>query len=273
MEKKKKLRKRYARTVVSNAIEARITGIRDTSTLNSFLYLIDRFRPWIDSIASLESGRAGCLSVESVCKALQEVSAANRYWVRHASDWESSGGVSFRVAFASLIRHLMATHEVPSFLDHVWWTDHSNAGQHRKWFRHIARGHSVRGIVEARLKSKTAARRFMESPAHFTVEQALAWAKNRAITPQQKQNFGLTRRREKRLIAGNTAILWKRINVNDFCLTELRHDILNMWRIRQIRDKKNLKMEGRAMCHCVSSYAGFCEKGKTTIWSMTRKIF
>ena len=117
MEKKKKLRKKYARAVISNAIESRIADARDTYTLNSFLYLIDRFRPWIHTPGFLESGRPCYSSIENRCRALYELSVACRHWIREPFDWRATGRSSFRTAFGSLLRHLLATHTVPGFMD------------------------------------------------------------------------------------------------------------------------------------------------------------
>jgi hypothetical protein len=40
------------------------------------------------------------------------------------------------------------------------------------------------------------------------------------------------------------------------------------WAVRELLSTKELQKEGRAMHHCVGSYAGNCMKGKVSIWSL-----
>lgn len=46
-----------------------------------------------------------------------------------------------------------------------------------------------------------------------------------------------------------------------------------LWTIQEIKTEKELFQEGRAMRHCVGSYAHSCINGSTSIWSMTSKSF
>ena len=46
-----------------------------------------------------------------------------------------------------------------------------------------------------------------------------------------------------------------------------------LWTIQEIKTEKELFQEGRAMRHCVGSYARSCINGSTSIWSMTSKSF
>ena len=41
-----------------------------------------------------------------------------------------------------------------------------------------------------------------------------------------------------------------------------------MWMVQELLSNKELVSEGRAMRHCVASYAKNCRKGKTAIWSL-----
>lgn len=43
------------------------------------------------------------------------------------------------------------------------------------------------------------------------------------------------------------------------------------WRIRRLRNNADLAADGRAMHHCVLSYAKSCRHGSTTIWSLSAK--
>jgi hypothetical protein len=43
---------------------------------------------------------------------------------------------------------------------------------------------------------------------------------------------------------------------------------VKVWRIRELLTAAELTAEGRAMRHCVASYAGSCASGRCSIWAM-----
>ena len=45
--------------------------------------------------------------------------------------------------------------------------------------------------------------------------------------------------------------------------------VIEIWRFREVLDSKTLADEGRAMSHCVYSYAGHIESGACSIWTLT----
>ncbi len=44
------------------------------------------------------------------------------------------------------------------------------------------------------------------------------------------------------------------------------------WSVVELRDSGALEHEGRAMRHCVASYASWCSSGRASIWSLRRRI-
>lgn len=42
-----------------------------------------------------------------------------------------------------------------------------------------------------------------------------------------------------------------------------------LWSIRQLRNAKDLQIEGESLRHCVGSYHWSCSKGQCTIWSLS----
>jgi len=48
---------------------------------------------------------------------------------------------------------------------------------------------------------------------------------------------------------------------------------LRVWRLRELTSLRELVEEGRAMHHCVASYARSCASGRSSIWSMTVASF
>lgn len=269
-------RRSYARRLIESQIEATLKQL-DCFEEEKFLLLVNRFRNESGLLDYCpQGGHARFHSTESVLRGLNELFNSRRYWIRDQFDWQpDNNDVTFYSLFGSLARHLLATHEVPRFLDSAWWSQGAEAKQHRMWFRHIGQGNSMLGLRVAGLKSRPVVRRFLQAPSHYSVPDAIAWAQKRAEPPAPVPIYpaGLSRRRRRRLHGRKSAVLWHRIGVNDFHLTEYRFGILNIWRIRQIRRSELLREEGATMKHCVATYEPQCRSGSTTIWSMTRKIF
>ena len=44
---------------------------------------------------------------------------------------------------------------------------------------------------------------------------------------------------------------------------------MRVWRIRELLNSEEIVREGRALCHCVASYAYSCHVGKVFIWTMS----
>lgn len=65
-------------------------------------------------------------------------------------------------------------------------------------------------------------------------------------------------------------IEWEKSEIGNFEYTE--KDVQNggalHWSIRELLNQKELKSEGRALHHCVSSYTKNCQSGKTSVWSL-----
>ncbi len=63
---------------------------------------------------------------------------------------------------------------------------------------------------------------------------------------------------------------WEHSEIGDLVIKEQRMDNYTpkYWRIQELLSTDELIEEGRAMKHCVSSYAESCVTGKTSIWSM-----
>lgn len=46
-----------------------------------------------------------------------------------------------------------------------------------------------------------------------------------------------------------------------------------IWEIEELTSSKQLRAEGRALGHCVATYATDCRKGRSRIWSLRRKVW
>ena len=276
MEIKFKKRKVFARRLIESQIESALENLGHRKA-ELFMPLLNWFRTQSDLLRyNPRGGHVRFHATEDTLRALIELFNARSHWIRDPFHWQAQpSDTTFYSQLSSLTRHLLVTHEVPRFLDRVWWSQGESAKQHRMWFRHIGQGNSILGLRVAGLNTRPIVKRFMQAPDHYSVTDAIAWAQKPAADPilQPIYPAGLTRRRRKRLTGGKQSTLWHRIGVNDFQLIEYRFGILNIWRIRQIRRSELLRAEGKVMEHCVATYEPLCQTRKTTIWSMTRKIF
>jgi hypothetical protein len=66
------------------------------------------------------------------------------------------------------------------------------------------------------------------------------------------------------------SLSWRRSPLEDFRLVEGSEVLGNMrvWTITQLLTSRSLLLEGRAMRHCVATYAERCARRQTSIWSM-----
>lgn len=62
---------------------------------------------------------------------------------------------------------------------------------------------------------------------------------------------------------------WRPSGIGAFCHVEREFDAgLRCWTIRELTSGEQLRREGAAMRHCVASYARWCARRTTSIWSM-----
>ena len=63
---------------------------------------------------------------------------------------------------------------------------------------------------------------------------------------------------------------WPRCGIGEFWLTETGIDgrVMRVWTIRELLSSRQLRIEGRAMHHCVADYVRLCVRAAGTIWSM-----
>ncbi|TAE16456.1 MAG: hypothetical protein EAZ95_07810 [Bacteroidetes bacterium] len=76
--------------------------------------------------------------------------------------------------FAHLLRHLFAQYPIPAFLDTAFYYQNDT---HIRWYLHLARGGSVRGLDNMPLHLTQKMRHyFLQAPAEATIPQALRYA-------------------------------------------------------------------------------------------------
>lgn len=99
---------------------------------------------------------------------------ANHYesWIRSLEAWYVKKHNRDR-QFSDLARHLLATYDVPLFMDQVWFNGDET---HQNWFKHIGAGQNIRTAQDIPLAfTKKMAHHFLNAPKQYTVEEALRW--------------------------------------------------------------------------------------------------
>ena len=66
-----------------------------------------------------------------------------------------------------------------------------------------------------------------------------------------------------------TKMVWQAKRIEGFTMITGKDLREITWRIRELLSHKELVREGRALSHCVASYAHSCVNGRCSIWSMT----
>ena len=97
-------------------------------------------------------------------------------WRRPVEDWRPKSHNRER-QFASLLRHLMADYDVPSFMDAVWLRNDSGSARYRDAWVHVGRGKNIRTAKALPMKlSKKAAHQLGSAPEELSFEHALKWS-------------------------------------------------------------------------------------------------
>ena len=177
MSRSPKKRKRFVKWRIDLAIHDALAIARKQSIYPAFYVLLGivssrsrllRFQP--------VSGKAGWSHVEYTLRGMLALCQNRKNWLRDMKDWSPSDD-SLHRQFASLARHLLATHPIPEFLTKVWFEEPSpRAVKHQKFYKHLGLGNSIRGADLPIPLTKPMARFFNQAPDHFTVEQALRWS-------------------------------------------------------------------------------------------------
>lgn len=63
------------------------------------------------------------------------------------------------------------------------------------------------------------------------------------------------------------------VAINDFYVEKGKDQNFKIYRITELLSSKELSIEGRAMKHCVSSYAHSCCNGRCSIWSLYQEDY
>ena len=84
-----------------------------------------------------------------------------------------------RHQYSMLLRHLFATYSVPEFMDSVWF---NGGNRYQQWFKHLGSGGNLRTAPGLPIQvTKKIAHHFCQSPAHYSVGEALRAAQIYAI--------------------------------------------------------------------------------------------
>jgi hypothetical protein len=96
-------------------------------------------------------------------------------WIRQISEWRPNSH-SPRRQFSHLGRHLLATYEVPFFVDAAWFQEEEiDAVEQQSWFCHIGNGQNIRSADIPVKLTKMMAHCFSNAPESLPIGRALRW--------------------------------------------------------------------------------------------------
>jgi hypothetical protein len=121
-----------------------------------------------------------------------------RDWLRPLDDWEPPEAEP-ALQFSSLVRHLLALHDVPRFLDAAWHEGATFEGlRQQSWFIHLGSGKSIRDAPDLPLAlSRPMTHHFLHTPSGFDVLSAFrrAWVLSLGGSEELSQAILATRLR------------------------------------------------------------------------------
>ena len=65
---------------------------------------------------------------------------------------------------------------------------------------------------------------------------------------------------------------WRQSGIQGYHFVEKGEDYDREWTIQELLDSDALYADGRAMRHCVYTYADRCRRGETSIWSLRLRV-
>jgi hypothetical protein len=109
------------------------------------------------------------------------------HWIRPPETWRPTTH-NVRRQFASLIRHLFARYDVPSFMDEAWERQerfgvaYNTAKVMQDWFIHIGTGHNIRTADKLPIKfTKCMAHEFINAPEKESIFAAMRYAQVKCL--------------------------------------------------------------------------------------------
>ena len=119
----------------------------------------------------------GALPENTFPDALAAIALRHTKWMRPVGDWHSDSH-NARRQFGALVRHLLASYDVPACMDTVFFGGLNEKGRRQQdWFIHVGRGQNIRKATIPLHFTKWMAHVFtVSAPQDYTVDTALRWA-------------------------------------------------------------------------------------------------
>ena len=124
-----------------------------------------------------ETDLLGHPDASGFAKALLALSAHHSDWVRPLDAWRARTHNAHR-QFHSLVRHLIAAYEVPTFLDAAWMEGLTpEAVRHQGWYKLVGRGENIRTAGDLPVPlTRRQAHHFLLAPDDLDIPSAFRWA-------------------------------------------------------------------------------------------------
>jgi hypothetical protein len=115
--------------------------------------------------------------MRTFANAMLALSAHHRSWQRRPGNWEPRTHNSYR-QFHSLVRHLVALYDVPTFMNSAWLEGLTTVGvRHQKWFIRVAQGENMRTAAGLPIPlTRRQAHLYLQAPDEFDILSAFRWA-------------------------------------------------------------------------------------------------
>ena len=116
--------------------------------------------------------RSDLLEDRTFLQGLTALAHEQESWIRTPETWHVETGDRGE-QFSELARHLLASYDVPHFMDAAWL---DNNPVHQRWFKHIAAGKNIRTAAGLPfVLTKKMAHHFLKAPKDYTIVEALRW--------------------------------------------------------------------------------------------------
>jgi hypothetical protein len=128
-------------------------------------------------LRSIDS-RSKLLASAPHARGVIELAKSAADWIRPLERWMPKSHNPDR-QFSSLARHLLATYDVPLFMDRAW--THGTALQ-QEWFKHLGAGRNIRSARGLPVPlTKMMAHCFLQAPGTYSIEAAFRWGQTLAL--------------------------------------------------------------------------------------------
>ena len=142
-------------------------------------------RSFYNFVYSIAKKNVEILDNGAVIKSLFVIHNYKDWWVNPIETWKKTG-YNFERQIKSIARHLFCNYPIPKFMDNIWFTRNVSF-INVELFIHLGLGHSPRTFEGLRIPlSKRESHYFLNTPENYDLEEAVLWAKTKALNGDER---------------------------------------------------------------------------------------